>query len=291
MTTKPTAIPFDQFPVLDLKLDAGPLTYREAGSGEPIVFVHGLLVNGFLWRKIVPRLASRFRCIVPDWPLGSHRTPMTPEADLSPPGLARSIVEFLEALDLHDVTLVANDTGGALTQIAAASGTKRIARMVLTPCDLFDNFLPPLFRPLQWIGGRPAGVFLIAQPMRFEIIRNSPLAFGWLAKRPIEPSVSADYLHSVLESAAVRRDVAKVLKGISPRYTQDAAEKLRDFKGPTLLAWASEDRLFPVDHAHRMANILPNARVELIEDSYSFVPEDQPDRLCTVINDFLVATG
>jgi pimeloyl-ACP methyl ester carboxylesterase len=82
-----------------------------------------------------------------------------------------------------------------------------------------------------------------------------------------------------------------VLKGISPRYTQDAAEKLRDFKGPTLLAWASEDRLFPVDHAQRMARILPNARVEIVDDSYSFVPEDQPERLGTMIDKFLTATG
>jgi pimeloyl-ACP methyl ester carboxylesterase len=290
MTTRGPAIPFEQFPVRNLELDTGTIAYRESGSGEPIVFVHGLLVNGFLWRKVAPSLASRFRCIVPDWPLGSHRIPMPADADLSPPGLAKVIIDFLDALDLRNVTLVANDTGGALAQIAAVSGSSRIGRLVLTPCDMFDNFLPPMFRPLQWIGSKPGGVFLVAQPMRLRFVRNSPLAFGWLAKRPIESSVAANYVEPILKSGAIRRDVSKVLKGISPRYTQEAADKLRDFKHPALLAWAAEDRFFPVEHARRMASILPNARVELIEDSYSFVPEDQPERLASMIGEFLAAT-
>lgn len=291
MSSNASAIPFERYPVRDVTLSSGTVSYRENGSGEPIVFVHGLLVNGCLWRNVVPPLASRFRCIMPDWPLGSHRKRMAEEADLSPPGLAKTITDFLDALDLKDVTLVANDTGGALSQIAAASGTNRIARLVLTPCDMFDNFLPPMFRPLQWLGSTAAGVWLIAQPMRLGVVRNSPVAFGWLAKRPIESAVTARYVAPALESAGVRRDVAKVLRGISPRYTQEAADKLRDFKHPALLAWASEDRVFPVDHAHRMQKILPNARVELIDDSYSFIPEDQPARLAAAIGEFMTSAG
>src|SRR5262249_43931152 len=104
----------------EAKLPQGTIHYRESGEGPPIVFVHGLLVDGRLWRKVTPLLDGDFRCIAPDLPLGSHLTPMNSDADLSPPGLARIVAGFLQALDLQDVTLVANDTGGAISQITAA---------------------------------------------------------------------------------------------------------------------------------------------------------------------------
>lgn len=265
----------------------GPIHYREVGRGAPLVFIHGLLVNGMLWRKVVPVLADRYRCIVPDLPLGSHRTPMAPEADMSPPGLANTMADFLDALDVRDATLVANDTGGALTQILLTTRPQRVGRVVLTPCDMFENFLPPLFRPLQWIGSNPTALGLILQAMRARAVRNSPLAYGLLVKRPIDGDVSARYLHSALTSPRIRRDTAKILAGIHPRYTLEAARRLADFKKPVLLAWATEDRLFPADHARRMAAILPDARLEAIDDSYSFVPEDQPERLSELIADFV----
>src|SRR3954449_5996113 len=168
----------------DIELSAGTIRYRDTGSGPAIVFVHGALVDGALWRKVVPLLQDRYRCLVPDWPLGSHTLPMRPQADLTPPGLARLIGEFLEKLDLRDVTLVANDTGGALTQILLASGdTGRIGRVVLTPCDAFDNFLPPMFRPLQWLARVPGAVYPVVQQLRVPALRRLPLAFGWLTKR------------------------------------------------------------------------------------------------------------
>src|SRR5436305_10266876 len=168
----------------DIELSAGTIRYRDTGQGPTIVFVHGLLVDGNLWRKVVPQLEGRFRCIVPDLPLGSHTLPMKPSADLSPPGIAGLIGEFLEKLDLRDVTLVANDTGGALTQILMASdgvaGTGRIGRVVLTPCDAFENFLPPMFRPLQLLARVPGAVYPVVQQLRMPAMRRLPLAFGWL---------------------------------------------------------------------------------------------------------------
>ncbi len=269
-----------------IDLEPGPIHYREVGSGKPLVFIHGLLVNGLLWRKVVPALAPTFRCIVPDLPLGSHRTPMSPDADLSPPGLAKIIGDFLDKLEIENATLVANDTGGALTQILAATKPERIGRMVLTPCDMFDNFLPTLFQPLQAVGGSPFGLAVLAQLMRINALRGLPLAFGFLAKHGIEKSVADRYLQPTLKSARIRHDTNKILRGISSEHTMKAAEGLKGFDRPTLLAWASEDRVFPLDHAHRMASILANARVEVIDDSYSFVPEDQPEKLAALIADF-----
>lgn len=274
----------------EVTIGAGPIRYREIGAGAPVVFVHGLLVNGELWRKVVPPLAAHYRCIVPDWPLGSHSLSMRAEADLSPPGLARIIVDFLAALDLDDVTLVGNDTGGALCQLVVTSQPDRIGRLVLTSCDAYDNFLPLAFRPLQ-LGARvPGFTRLVAASLRLRWLQRSPLAFGWLAKRAIEPDVMDAYTGPLRRSATVRRDVTKVLRGISSTHTLAAAERFRSFAAPVLIAWAAEDRFFPVEHGRRLAAAFPSGRLELVEDSYTFIPEDQPARLAHLMSEFLAAT-
>jgi pimeloyl-ACP methyl ester carboxylesterase len=275
----------------EIELSAGAIRYRDSGEGPPLVFVHGLLVDGTLWRKVVPQLEDRFRCIVPDWPLGSHTIPMKPSADLTPPAIAQLFAEFLDKLDLRDVTLVANDTGGALTQMLIASGrTERIGRVVLTPCDAFDNFLPPMFRPLQVLARVPGAVYAVAQSLRPPALRRLPMAFGWLTKRPVPNDVTSAWLRPVQTDKGVRRDVARLLKGIDKRYTLEAAEKLRGFDRPVLLAWAPEDRFFPLEHARRLAEILPDARVEEVPDSYTFVSEDQPEVVARLVGEFAGAS-
>jgi pimeloyl-ACP methyl ester carboxylesterase len=271
----------------EIALTPGTIRYRDSGSGPPIVFVHGLLVDGTLWRKVTPKLERSFRCIAPDLPLGSHTIPMKRGADLSPPGLARVVGELLEKLDLRDATIVANDTGGALTQILLASGdTARIGRVVLTPCDSFENFFPPMFRPLQWLGHVPGGVNAAVQPLRIPALRRLPFAYGMLTKRPIPAEVTGAWLRPCLTDRAIRRDTARVLAGVSSRYTLAAAEKLHSFDRPVLLAWAPEDRMFPLEHARKLASLFPDARVEDVADSYTFVPEDQPGRLAELIEAF-----
>jgi pimeloyl-ACP methyl ester carboxylesterase len=270
----------------EAKLPQGTISYRESGEGPPIVFVHGLLVDGRLWRKVTPLLEDRFRCIVPDLPLGSHPAAMNPDADLSPPGLARLIADFLEALELEEVVLVANDTGGAISQITAANHPERIGRLVLTNCDAFDNFLPPAFRPLQWAARVPAVLNGVMQGMRFAPMRRLPNAFGWLIKRDFDDAPTRDWVEPFLTDRAIRRDTAKVLRGIDPRYTIEAAEKLRDFDRPAVLAWAVEDRFFKVAYAERLAATINGATLERIEDSYTFVSEDQPEQLAELIARF-----
>jgi pimeloyl-ACP methyl ester carboxylesterase len=267
-------------------LPQGTVEYRDSGSGSVLLFVHGLLVSGTLWRKVVAPLESEFRCVVPDLPLGSHRVPVRADADLTPLGLARLIADFMDALELDDVTLVGNDTGGALCQLVAAHHPDRLARLVLTPCDAYENFLPPVFRPLQWIARVPGGVAAMVQPMRLDVMQRSPLGFGLLTKRPIERSVREGWVRPVIGSAEIRRDVTKVLKGIAPHYTLEAAERLRDFDRPALLAWAPEDRFFKFSYAERLAAAIPDARLERIEDSGTFVSEDQPERVAQLVSDF-----
>jgi pimeloyl-ACP methyl ester carboxylesterase len=269
----------------DVRLAQGTIRYRELGNGEPIVLVHGLLANGELWREVAPRLATEFRVIVPDWPLGSQELPLSPGADLSPPGLARLIADFLSALELENVTLVGNDTGGALCQLVAVDHPERLARLVLTPCDAYENFLPPAFRPLQVLARIPGAVFALVQSMRLPAARRLPLAYGWLMKRG-DDALTAAWLAPARGDARIRREIAQILRGISSDYTLAAAQRFGEFSKPVLIAWAPEDRFFKLRYAERLAEAFPNARLELIEDSYSFVPIDQPERTATLIAQF-----
>jgi pimeloyl-ACP methyl ester carboxylesterase len=281
-------------PARDVRIPQGTLSVHERGEGEPLLFVHGLLVNGLLWRKVVDRLAGQARCVTPHWPLGSHRRALDPGADLSPLGLARIVVDTMDALGLERATLVGNDTGGAICQLVAAHHPDRVERLVLTPCDAFDNFPPHMFAPLVAAARVPGGLRAVMNTMRIPGMARTPLAFGLLTKRPVPDEVMRAWVAPVLRDPAVRRDTVKALKGLDTRYTLDAAARLASFERPALLAWAREDRFFPFAHAERLAAILPDSRLVPIDDSYSFVPEDQPEALAEAIAGFVreaVAAG
>jgi pimeloyl-ACP methyl ester carboxylesterase len=269
-----------------IELPQGTIRYRDSGEGKPLVFVHGLLVDGLLWRKVTPPLEGEFRCIVPDWPLGSHRVALSRSADRSPRGMAHLVADFLEAMELEEVTLVANDTGGAIAQLLVTERPERIGRLVLTPCDCYENFFPPMFKPLQWLARVPGALALAAQPMRSAAVRRSPLGFGLLTKRPIAEEITWGWVEPSLIAPDVRNDAIALLRGVDARDTLAAAEKLRDFDRPTLIAWAREDIVFKPRFAERLARDIPNARLEWIEDSRSFVSEDQPARLAELIGAF-----
>ena len=276
------------FPHKSAELSAGVIRYRDEGEGSPLVFVHGALVNGLLWRKVTPPLvAAGYRCIVPDWPLGGHSAPMKPGADLTFPGLARLVDEFLAALDLRDVILVGNDTGGALCQYVVTAHPERIGRLVLTNCDAFEVFPPLLLRYIVW-GARMTGfVGLMGTLLRFRALHFLPFTLGWLVKRRPPREVVDAYLTPVMTDPAVRRDLEKVLRGASRRDLAAVGERLRGFARPVLLTWAPEDRLFPMDLAARLAARFPDAPIRAVPDSYTFVPEDQPLLLAERIDGFL----
>lgn len=272
--------------VREVTLPVGRIRYRELGEGPPVVFVHGLLVNADLWRAVVPAVAEAgFRCMAADWPLGSHELPV-PEADLSPPGLATLIATFLERLDLRDVTVVANDTGGAIIQVLMTEHPERVGRVVLTPSDSLERFFPPVFAPLPRLARIPGSMWPLAQLLRVRATQRLPFTFGWVAKRPIPPDIVESYLLPSRRDPAVRRDLRRFLRGVHHRYTLAAAQALPRFTKPVLLAWAAEDRLFPLELAHRLAGLLPQATVLTIQDSYTFVPEDQPALLAQMVVDF-----
>jgi pimeloyl-ACP methyl ester carboxylesterase len=271
----------------ELTLQQGTIRYRDEGSGPVLFFVHGALVDGRLWDPVVQRLRDRFRCVVPELPLGSHEVPLAAHADLSPHGLAALVGQILDALDLDDVTLVGNDTGGAICQLLVVDEPERIGRLVLTDCDAFENFPPKVFKPLVAAAKLPGGLRAVLAPMRAKPARRLPIAYGWLAKRPIPDDVMDGWVGRALADPGVMADLRKVISGFDPATLLDNAPKLASFAKPVLLVWARDDKVFDVAHAHRLAAIFPDARVEELTDAYVFVSWDQPDRVAELIGAFV----
>lgn len=271
----------------EIDLPAGRIRYREAGEGKPVVFVHGYLVDGRLWDGVVDRLSDRFRCLAPDWPIGAQRVAMKPDADLSPYGIAATIASFLEALDLEDVTIVGNDSGGAMSQVLVTRRPERIGRLVLTNCDTHENFPPGIFKAMPPIAALPGGTAVLVTPLRIGAVGRT--VFRPFAKTPIPAELVASWLRPGIEDRGVRRDLRKVTRGMNKRYTLEAAEKLRGSELPILIAWTPGDRVFPLKYAQRLASEAGNARIVEIPDAKTFVPLDQPQRLADEIAAFAAA--
>jgi pimeloyl-ACP methyl ester carboxylesterase len=271
----------------EVTLDQGTVRYRDEGEGPVVVFIHGALVDGRLWDPVVESLRGSCRCVVPELPLGSHEVPLRADADLSPHGLAELIAAFLEALDLEDVVLVGNDTGGALCQLAVTGrAAPRVGKLVLTPCDAFEDFPPKAFAGLFRAAKLPGGLPALLQPMRIPRVRRLPLAYGWLTRRPVPDAVLAGWALRALRDRGVMRDVRKVLAGIHPGVLLDNAPRLSSFEKPVLIVWAREDRFFKPENARRLAATFPDARLELLDDAYTFVSWDQPDRVAALVGAF-----
>lgn len=269
----------------EIELPAGRIRYREAGEGKPVVFVHGYLVDGRLWDGVVDRLSDRCRCLAPDWPIGAQQIAMKPDADLTPYGIAALIASFLEALDLEDVTIVGNDSGGAMSQVLATRHPERIGRLVLTNCDTHSNFPPGPFKLMPPLAKLPGGMAMLAAPFRVGAVARA--AFRPFTKDPLPAELIASWMKPGLSDPGVKRDLKKVTLGMHRRYTLEAAEKLRDSDLPLLLTWAPGDRVFPLKFAKRLAAEVPNARIVQMPDSRTFVPIDQPQRLADEIGAFV----
>ena len=272
---------------MQIDLSSDTLDYLDTGGDGPtVVLLHGLLMDGSLWDGPIADLAADHRCVAPTLPLGAHRHPVS--GDLSLPAIARLVEEFLDRLDLHDVTLVGNDTGGALVQLVLAGKAERVGRAVLVSCEAFDNVPPGLTGKVLVLSGRLSprlfGAFM--QQLRLRAVRRLPIAFGWLTKRG--DAVTAGWIRPVLTSPAIRRDTVRMLRAIDGRAVAEATAALPSFHRPALVVWAAEDRVMPPEHGRRLAELLPDARLVEVADSYTLVPLDQPAALAGAVRDFVM---
>ena len=271
----------------EIELSAGIIEYEDTGgSGPTIVLLHGLLMDGSVWRHVVRELRTDHRCVVPTLPVGSHRQPMRAHADLSLHGLASLQAEFLEALDLREVTLVGNDLGVFL--VTAGLYPERLARLVITSCEAFDNIPSGLpGHTIAFAARFPGGLNVLVQPLRLRALRRLPLAFGWMAKRPIPHEITDAWLRPLLGQQEIRRDLLKYLRHSTKGDLLAAAERLRSFDRPALVVWAKEDRMMPPAHGRELIALLPHARLVEVADSLTLIPLDQPDTLAHTIRQFI----
>jgi hypothetical protein len=267
-------------------LDSGTIHYEIAGpaDGRPVVFVHGYAMGASLWRPLAERLAERgVRCIAPTWPLGAHPEPMRREADLTMAGVAAMIAEFLEKLELHDVVLVGNDSGGALAQIVAGTYPDRLGALVLTSCDAFEHFPPPILKPLIAAARTPALFRVALLTVGTRLGRRQ--AYGKLAHSDLD-ALTAEWVRPALTDRDVAEDLRRFTVSMVRAVTVGAAAQLPTFTKPALVAWSADDAFFDVQDGRRLAEVLPDARFALIERARTFSMLDQTDELAELIGEF-----
>lgn len=274
----------------EVDLSAGTVEYQDTGGEGPVVvLLHGVAMDGSLWRNVVAPLRSEFRCVVPTLPLGGHRRPMKPDADLSIAGVARLVAEFLDRLDLRDVTLVMSDWGGAQALVSEGRD-ERVGRLVITSCEAFDNFPPGVPGSNLFTSAKlPGGINFAFKLLKWKPMRRLPMTWGWMSKRPVPHDVMNAWFEPLWTSKEIRRDLRKYVLGVPPKSELLGwAEKLRDFDRPALVVWAAEDKVMPPEHGRKLAELLPKGQLVEIRDSYTLIPEDQPEQLSSHIRSFLL---
>jgi pimeloyl-ACP methyl ester carboxylesterase len=270
----------------EVTLSAGTIHYEKSGppTGRPVVFIHGYAMGSSLWRPLAERLAdSDFVCYAPTWPLGAHTEAMREETELTMESIAAMVAEFIEALELRDVILIGNDTGGAIAQIVASATPERLGALILTSCDAFEHFPPPVLKPFINAAKLGPAFRAITAPLGFKLVRRR--AYGDLAHADLEPLV-AEWVKPVLGDARVREDLRRFTASLHRDTTVKAGARLAEFTKPALVAWSADDAFFPVDDGCRLADTLPAARFRLIEGARTFSMIDQPDVLADLIAEF-----
>jgi pimeloyl-ACP methyl ester carboxylesterase len=269
---------------LSCAVDGLPISYADTGDGKPVVFVPGVYVTGSLWGDVVDALAGRVRSVVPTWPLGAHE-PVPEDCDLSAASATRRIVGLLDALDLREVTMVANDTGGGLVLAALGDRTldlSRIGRLVLTNCDSYEHFPPRRLKPLVWLcraapwAGRGA-------------LRGLASGFGQrfflsqVTRRTVTADRQRELFGAFATDSSTRRQAAAFTATLDPALTLRSVDAIRRFTRPVTLVWGARDPLFPLDHGRRLARAFPNSRLVEVGDSSTYVMLDAPDEVAAAI--------
>jgi pimeloyl-ACP methyl ester carboxylesterase len=274
--------------VPEVEVRAGPIEYGDSGGeGRPLVFVGGLPHDGSLWDAVIAELSPRFRCLTPVLPLGAHRKPMRPDADLSLSGLSRIVTDFLAQLDLGDAVVCFNDWGGAQTMVAGGE-TERVGGLVLISCETADNYPPGLAGQVAALSGwMPGGFAVMRWALRSRRLRAMPLTYGQMSKKGVPDELMRRWLEP-LRRREIRRDLGRYVRDVrrGKREMRAATPALGSFEPPVLVVWDAEGKMMPNEAGRELASAFPNGRYVELPDCYTLIPLDQPEALAREIRQF-----
>jgi len=256
---------------------SGLISYTEQGTGPVALFVHGVLLNGYLWRHQLSDLSDIRRCIAIDL-LAHGNTEISPEQDVSVTANAKMLKEFLDALNIDQVDLVGNDSGGGIVQIFAALYPERVRTLTLTDCDTHDNWPPEAFKPFLAMAAAGGLRGALESMLADKNIYRASQALGPAYEHPeqLSDDTIEKYLRPLVVTEQKTRDLQRFLAAFDNRHTLAIEDRLRTLKAPTLIVWGTDDVYFDVKWSHWLAENIPGARrrVEL-RGARIFFPEER----------------
>lgn len=260
-----------------VETSSGIISYMEQGRGAAALFVHGVLLNGYLWRHQLAELSDIRRCIAVDLLAHGH-TEIAPDQDVSVTANAKMLKQFLGALKIDQVDLVGNDSGGGICQIFAALYPERVRSLTLTDCDTHDNWPPEAFKPFLEMAANGGLRRTLEAMLSDKSVYRSPNALGpayeWPARLSDE-DIEA-YLRPFVKSEQRLRDLQRFLAAFDSNHTLAVEDQLKTLKAPTLIAWGTDDVYFDVKWSHWLAETIPGTRRRVeFKGARIFFPEER----------------
>lgn len=264
---------------------SGPASYVDTGGpGRPVLLVHGVGSSSYLWRNVIAELDGERRCVAFDLPLHGH-TPAAPGQDFTLPGLARFIAGGCDALGLADIDVVANDTGGAVTQVFAANHPERLHTLTLTNCEAHDNVPPKVLLPAVLLA-RLGLLAPLATRMARDIPRSKKRVYGMgyqdISKLPDD--IARAWLEAQGGSRETARQFQRLLTSLHARDLLAVEPALARLQVPTLIVWGTGDRAFRTRWAYWLRDTIPGASgVVEIDGGRLFFPDERAAELTAAL--------
>jgi pimeloyl-ACP methyl ester carboxylesterase len=258
---------------------SGRISYTEQGTGPVALFVHGVLLNGYLWRHQLADLSEIRRCIAVDL-LAHGDTEIAPDQDVSVTANAKMLEEFLDALNIGPVDLVGNDSGGGIAQIFAALYPERVRSLTLTDCDTHDNWPPEAFKPFLAMAAAGGLRATLEAMLSDKSVYRSSQALGPAYEHPERLSDDSieKYLRPLVRTAQRTRDLQRFLEAFDNRHTLAIEARLKTFEAPTLIVWGTDDVYFDAKWSHWLADNIPGTRRRIeFKGARIFFPEERPE--------------
>jgi len=267
---------------------SGRISYTEQGSGPVALFVHGVLLNGYLWRHQQAGLSGVRRTIAVDL-LAHGDTDIASDQDVSVTANAKMLNDFLDALNIDKVDVVGNDSGGGVSQIFSALYPERVRSLTLTNCDTHDNWPPEAFKPFVAMVKAGGLRGALEAMLSDKSIYRSPDALGPAYEHPekVTDETIERYLRPFLATEQRTRDLERFVGAFDNKHTVAIQPKLKSLKAPTLIVWGTDDIYFDVKWSHWLATTIPGTtRRTEFEGARLFFPEERSEDFNRELREF-----